>query len=67
MNNVITATVPASKEPDYAQLRQKLVNSMGVDAYLESFSRYLKSQPITDAERFEVYYRTRCEIKTNNE
>lgn len=66
MENVITATAPAPQEPDYTALRQELVDIMGVDAYLESFSKYLKSQPISDAERFEVYYRTRCEIKANN-
>ncbi len=66
MNTAITATAPASNEPDYTAARQQLVNSMGVDAYLESFSKYLKSQSLTDSQRFEMYYRTRCEITVNN-
>lgn len=66
MNNVITTTAPASNEPDYREIRQELVNSMGAESYLESYSRYLKTQPLTDAERFDMYYQTRCEIKTNH-
>lgn len=66
MDNVITATAPAPQEPDYTALRQELVDLMGVDRYLESFSKYLKSQPISDVERFEVYYRVRSEIKSKN-
>lgn len=64
-NQTITA-VQEPNEPDFRIMRQQLVNSMGVDAYLESFSRYLKSQALTDSQRFEMYYRTRCEIKANN-
>jgi hypothetical protein len=65
-NQIITEAIEALQQPDYTVLRQELVTIMGVDAYLESFKKYLISQPLTDAERFEIYYRTRCEIKSNN-
>lgn len=64
-NQTITAA-PAANEPDYKEIRQELINRMGVDAYLDSFSRHLKTEPLGDSERFEIYYRTRCEIKTDN-
>lgn len=66
MKNVITTTAPAPQEPDYRVLRQDLINSMGVNAYLESYSNYLKTQPLTTSQRFDMYYQTRTELKANN-
>ncbi len=48
MNNVVTTPMP--EVPDYNRARMEIINSMGLQGYLNSYKSFLKMQWLTRTE-----------------